>query len=74
MKTLAGLFATAVALTLSVGAPALAKDARPTPYVTIAHAAAVGWVCATERDPGSFQNTTPQPFAERCMSVASAKH
>lgn len=69
MKKFVGLFAAAVIL--SFGSPALAKDARHVSHVAIAHTLTAGWVCAVERDPGSFQNTTPQPFADRCVSVAS---
>jgi hypothetical protein len=77
IRNLVGLLA--VAVTLSVGAPALAKEAsaKPTQYVTIGHVVAApawGAGCMTDHRPSNFEDTTPPPFAERCMSVTSSGH
>jgi hypothetical protein len=66
MKKLVGLLAAAVIL--SAGAPALAKEASAKREV-----AAPAWTCTAERAPGNYQDTTPQPFGERC-SVNSSGH
>jgi hypothetical protein len=74
-KNLVGLLA--VAVTLSVGAPALAKEtgAKPTAYVTIGHAApAWGAACMADHRPGNFEDTVPSLSAESCMSVTSSGH
>ena len=67
MKELAGVLAVAVAL--SVGAPALAKEtsAKPAPHVIIGRevaAPALSAASMTDRAPSNFEDTTPRPFGE----------
>jgi len=67
MKELVGVLA--VAVTLSVGAPALARETstKPVPHVTIEHGvAALVWTAAsvTDHAPHNFEDTAPHPFAE----------
>lgn len=69
MKKLVGLLA--VAVTLSVGTPALAQrlqpQAKPARHVTIERKlAAPAWSAAktAHRAPGNFEDTAPRPFAE----------
>jgi hypothetical protein len=67
MKELVGVLA--VAATLSVGAPALAREPsmKPVPHATIEHGvAAPVWIAAsvTDHAPHNFEDTAPHPFAE----------
>lgn len=69
MKELVRLLAAVV--TLSVGTPALAQRCHPQAktarHLTIVRkVAAPAWsaVSTTDRAPGNFQDTTPQPFGE----------
>ncbi len=67
MKELVGVLA--VAVTLSVGAPALARETstKPVPHVTIEQGvAAPVWTPArvTVHAPNNFEDTAPHPFAE----------